>query len=165
MAYRLAALRRLPISRQSRVTPALLRSYATPTQPPKPPRNKPPPKGLEGLFGNPKPASGTPVAPKPAGVEPPAGPSLPKRPETELPGGFEEGKEEPSTEEDAETKRAKLSDKLGGNAGRKVGTGGGGGGGSGPGGEGPNGFGGMSGNQLLLALISCVLTSGPFADR
>jgi AFG3 family protein len=74
---------------------------------------------------------------------------LPKRPDVELPGG-ERGKEE-HEEEDGERS------KLGGKAGKKVATGGGGGGGGGgsggPGGM-PGGFGGLTPNQLLLAVVS-----------
>ncbi|RSH93869.1 AAA ATPase afg3 [Saitozyma podzolica] len=154
MSLRLASLRQLrPASISFR--PIALRAYATPSQPPRPSQNAPTPKGLESVFGGSGGKRGTTVAPKPPGSEPPAGPSLPKRPDVELPGGErgergERGKEE-HEEEDAERSQ------LGGKAGKKVATGGGGGGGSGgsggPGGM-PGGFGGMTPNQLLLAVVS-----------
>ncbi|KAI9637994.1 putative ATPase [Dioszegia hungarica] len=115
-----------------------LRSYATPSQPPKPYKNSPQPAGLEGLFGGADRKEGSTSAPTPPTVEP-QGPSTPKVPETE---GGASAPAEP---------RSPLS----GLAGKKVGTGGGGGGGgSGGGAGGPGGMGGMTPNQLLLAVVS-----------
>ena len=97
------------------------------------------------MFGNDK-KGGTTVAPKPPGVSPPDGPSEPKKPELELPGQ--------ETHEDEAPRRKKLSD-ASGSAGKKAATGGGGGGGSNGGGGVPpgGGFGGMTPNQLLLAVV------------
>ena len=149
MSLRLASLRRLARPPAS-LSP--LRYYATPTQPPRPSRNSPTPAGLEGLFGTTKPAGQT-VAPKPAGSEPPSGPSTPKTPDVQL--GDQPkppSQSEQPIEDDGEVRRHKLSDTMRGSAGKKSGTGGGGG--SGPGGAGgPGGLGGMTPNQLLLAVV------------
>lgn len=154
MSLRLASLRQLrPASIPFR--PIALRAYATPSQPPRPSQNAPTPKGLESVFGGSGGKRGTTVAPKPPGSEPPAGPSLPKRPDVELPGG-ERGERGERAKEEHEEEDGERS-QLGGKAGKKVATGGGGGGGSGgsggPGGM-PGGFGGMTPNQLLLAVVS-----------
>ncbi|WVQ69779.1 uncharacterized protein L199_007999 [Kwoniella botswanensis] len=163
MSIRAISLRRLPRQSSSSILrPLLSRFYATP-QSPKPSRNPPPPAGLEGLFGG---RGGTTVAPKPPGSEPPSGPSGPKKPDVGLPGlgGEEQQRPEDQREppKDEEPKRQKLSEQLGGKAGKKVGLGGNGGsggsGGSGGPSGGPNGmpggFGGMTPNQLLLAALS-----------
>ncbi|WWD16177.1 hypothetical protein CI109_100602 [Kwoniella shandongensis] len=162
MSLRAISLRRLPRYSQTLSRPLIAtRSYATPSQSPKPSRNPPPPSGLESLFGG-SGKQGTTVAPKPAGVEPPAGPSLPKKPDVGLPGleGEENRPEDQNEPKDEGMSRKKLSE-FGGRAGKKVGTGGSGGGNGGngggaggPGGLPGGGFGGMTPNQLLLAALS-----------
>lgn len=142
MSLRMRSLRSLrPISLPLR--PIILRSYATPSQPPRPSKNSPAPAGIEGLFGSDR-KGGTTSAPSPPNVEP-QGPSEPKVPDVDLPGLGEGAKEEKGERP-----------KLGGLAGKKVGTGGGGGGGSGGGAGGPGGMGGMTPNQLLLAVVRYV---------
>ncbi|WVR05418.1 hypothetical protein IAU60_002433 [Kwoniella sp. DSM 27419] len=159
MSLRAISLRRLPRQTSSTVVrPLLSRSYATPTpQSPKPSRNPPPPSGLESVFGG-NSGSGTPVAPKPAGIDPPAGPSQPKKPDVGLPGLGDEGpvpEDQKEVKADESPRRSKLSE-LEGKGGKRVGTGGGGSGKGDSGGPagGPGGFGGMTPNQLLLAALS-----------
>lgn len=157
MSLRALSLRRLP--RYSALArPFFSRTYATPGSP-KPSRNPPPPPGLESVFGGSAGKQGTTVAPKPPGVGPPSGPSLPKKPDVGLPGlEGEENRPEDQKEQD-EPRRPKLSEQLSGKAGKRVTTGGGGGSGGsgggagGPGGQ-PGGFGGMTPNQLLLLAVS-----------
>ena len=156
MSLRLVALRRLAArpSTTSLTRLSAIRSYATPSQPPRPSNNTPPPPGLEGLFGSPSGKKGSTVAPKPAGSESPSGPSQPKRPDVELPG--EERHGTPAEEEASEGPQRKKLSELSGKAGIKVGTGGGGGGPGGSGGSGGPGGGGfqnLSPNQLLLAAL------------
>lgn len=97
------------------------------------------------------------MAPKPPGSEPPAGPSLPKRPDVGLPGLGEQPKPEAEAEAaDAEGSQDKLREKLSdlqGKAGRQAGTGGGGGGGGSPGGP-PPGRPGITPNGLIMALVT-----------
>jgi AFG3 family protein len=154
------AVRSLPLRSSRSVvasrTTLASRLYATPSNPPKPQGNTPHPAGLEGLFGG---TGGSTVAPKPAGSEPPAGPSQPKIPNVDLPGG-QTGPDKPSKEakeqSDENVRRPKLSDFVGG-AGKKAAMGGGGGpsgGGGGPGSGGPGGPFGLTGNQILLATIA-----------
>ena len=152
MASRLPALRRLSLAPSFYRSPiAAVRHYAAPVQPPKPRGGNPnpsPPSGLESLFGPGSPQEGTTVAPKPTGTTQPSEPSPPKKPDVELP-GLEGGETEAEGKSFKERRNPKLSE-----AGTRVGTGGGGGGGSGgsggPGGQIP---GGMTPNQLLLAVI------------
>ena len=168
MSLRIASLRRLrPLSSRSLAPTTSARFYATPSpSAPRPSRNSPAPAGLEGLFGSPKPstsAGGSTVAPKPAGSEPPSGPSTPKTPNVDLP----KPTRPPSQEEndaaeeadDADRKKKKLSDSLGGSAGKRVGFGGGGGGGGGGSGGGSGGPGGDPGfrlntNTLILGVAA-----------
>jgi AFG3 family protein len=172
MSFRLSSIRRLAQSSSS-FRPAIgARLYATPSSAPRPSRNSPTPEGLESLFGGTKKASkkGKVVAPRPPGIDPPSGPSLPKKPDVGLPGQDGKGKEgedakEEEEEEESIPKRSKLSEKISGNAGHKVGTGGGGGSG---GGGGPGGAGQWSPNQLLLFAISTYALwslSGPSEPR
>ena len=158
MPLRFASLRHLPRPSPLSLRPLnTVRRYATPSNPPEPSRNSPPPVGLESLFGGHK---GKAVAPKPAGVDSPSGPSLPKKPDVGLPGLEGEGNEEGPSEEEG-GRRPRLSDFQGGNARKKSAMGGGGGGSGGGGtGGGPGGFGGMSSNQLLLAVVRCVQMHG-----
>ncbi|BEI81567.1 hypothetical protein CcaverHIS002_0207270 [Cutaneotrichosporon cavernicola] len=109
------------------------RAYATPTGQPRPDDNSPTPAGLEGVFGGGRRGTHKPAA---------NGNSGESNKETT------EGKEDTS-----ERKPLRLSDES---KKKKAATGGGGAGGSGgSGGGAPNGnFGGMTPNQLLLALIS-----------
>jgi AFG3 family protein len=151
MASRFPALRRLSLApTYARTLPiAAVRRYAAPTQPPKPSGGNPnpsPPAGLESLFGPGSPQEGTTVAPKPAGTGPPSEPSQPKKPDVGLPGLEGEAEDKPFKER----RNPKLSE-----AGKRVGTGGGGGGGGSGGSGGPGGQipGGMTPNQLLLAVI------------
>ena len=160
MSFRLASLRHLARAKPLSLRPLNnLRPYATPSNPPEPSSNSPPPIGLESLFGGKR---GKAVAPKPAGVDSPSGPSLPKKPDVGLPGLEGDGKEERQSEEhEEEARRPRLSDFQGGKAGMKSAMGGGGGGSGGGGtGGGPGGFGGMSPNQLFLAAIRFVQTNG-----
>ncbi|EIW70170.1 AFG3 family protein [Tremella mesenterica] len=148
MSIRLAF--RFPRTSRSFRPLLLSRSYATPSQSPRPSRNPPPPPGLESIFGGSK--EGTTVAPKSPGLEPPSGPSEPKTPDVE--GRGKEGPERPGVSgEEKPPRRPKLSD-FAGNAGKRTATGGDSGGGdsgkSGSGGSGP----GMSINQLLLAVTA-----------
>ena len=156
MSLRVASLRHVARASPRYFRPlSATRLYATPSSSPQPSNNTPPPAGLESLFGG-ESKKGSAVAPKPAGVDAPAGPSLPKKPDVGLPGLGGEGKEGKAAEaaEEEAARRPKLSDFQGGMAGKRAAMGGGGGsGGRGGGPGGPGGFGGMTPNQLLLAVV------------
>lgn len=156
MSLRVASLRHLArtVPRSTRPLSAA-RLYATPSNAPNPSRNTPPPSGLESLFGG-ESKDRKVVAPIPAGVDAPSGPSLPKKPDVGLSGLDGEGKSGREAEVEEESRRPKLSD-FQGKAGKKSAMGGGGGSGGGAGG--PQGFGGMTPNQMLLAVIRSVRPS------
>lgn len=118
------------------------RAYATPSGQPRPSDNSPTPAGLESVFGG-GPRRGPPPAPR--NGENPSEPH--KEPETP-------GKDNDTSE--WKDRRPRLSDDP--NMKKKAATAGGGGGGGsggsgGSGGPGQN-FGGMTPNQLILAVIS-----------
>ncbi|TXT13613.1 hypothetical protein VHUM_00980 [Vanrija humicola] len=116
------------------------RAYATPSGNPRPSSNTPTPSGLEGVFGG----------SKKGGVNKPAAAGSAEEEHKE----FEEEKEEEG--ESLRERRPRLSDEISGHGGGSGGggSGGGGKGGGGPGGQNNNPLGGMTPNQLLLAVIS-----------